>query len=50
MISLKSFALFLLLALLFLGWQITEQYDAFAAVVGLPITPKLSASDQFIIS
>ena len=48
--SLKSFGLFLLLATIYVGWQVIEQYDALATMVGLPISPNLTVSDQFIIS
>jgi hypothetical protein len=50
MVRLKSFGFLLLMATVFMGWQVVEQYDTFAAMLGLPMSPQLSVSDQFIIS
>ena len=50
MLRSKSFRLFLLLATFFVGWQMFDQRDAIAAVVGLPGSLKISAEDQYICS
>ncbi len=46
----RSFRFFIFLLILFFSWQLAGQFELFAAAFGLPITPKLTASDQYIIS
>ncbi|MGD8458450.1 MAG: hypothetical protein PVF83_18905 [Anaerolineales bacterium] len=46
----KSTALLFLLLIPFFGWKLFSQYDALAASLGLPITPRLSVSDQYLLS
>lgn len=50
MLKLKSFGLFLIIIVLFLGWQMVDQVNALAARIGLPVSPKLSIADQYVLS
>lgn len=46
----KSIALFFLLFIPILVWQLINQSDTLKTSLGLPITPWLSVSDQYLLS